>query len=676
MPLPLIKDATLIVSKSTNTSGGVDYVLTNSNLHGSPTKLGDVFNYLPSGVIDKTETGIGGTSLELDADRDSIVVEPFVITAYNKSKNLSISNRFEVHFYGKDPDKFRQKAGGKISTSIFTTNADLALVAYIEKVKANGKPIKIACVTDQLSSLKNALDVHQNGLFGNLFLVLDEIDCLQEHSRFRGVMDECLTIYKLHPKDHRVLISATIKEFHDPVLKQEPVSVIKYFNPIQPILELVNCNRPAEETYAIIKSINKKAPQQKIVIALNNIQDCFKLANKLKHDGMPQADIKILCSRSSSSKVADYFDILNNKGQLPGKINFITSALFNGVDINESYHCIIVSDGMSDVLRLSPSVILQVAGRCRKKLFSNKLVVRIRQRNNYKIYTLQELETQAKEMVKLQALLQNVKKSNSANIKCLADEIDELIQDGTSNYFSLVYRDEEGKTHPSYLKIDSRIDQQETYNIYKDYKTFLAELNKRFKTVVSPPLTNNAAPVLIKTKPAIEGIQIIDQLKALPLGTNYTAILQTTIIENAPLKKLFEIYNYASKLPNTDFNKLEILLRDIVVRTDYANRLTLLLVSLDFMVNVSGKGKVWKQIEKHFPINRIDSRDNMEKDCMFIAETLSEFKKPPTGQKKFFDAVILKPKIILEALILTTSDRTNKARSLTVVGYTKYNIFK
>lgn len=648
MSLTLIKDATLIVSQSANSTGGVDYILTNTNLNGSTTKLGDVFNYLPSGVIDKTETGIGGTSLELDADRDSVVVEPFVITAYNKSKTPSIGNRFEVHFYGKDPDKSKQKTGGAISTKIFSSNADEALVAYIKEVKSKNKPIKITCVTDQLSSLKKALDIYQNGLFDNLFLVLDEIDCLQEHSRFRGVMDECLTIYKLHPKELRVLISATIKKFHDPVLKQEPVSVIKYLNPILSQLELINPKSPIEETYAIINNINKKAPQQKIVIALNNIQDCFKLANKLKDDEVPVADIKIICSKSSGYKVADYFDILNNQGQLPGKINFITSALFNGVDINESYHSIIVSDGMSDVLRLSPSVILQVAGRCRRKLLSNKLVARIRQRNNYKIYTLQELETQAQEMVNFQALLHNVKTSNSANIKCLADEIDELIQAGTNNYFSLVYRDEDGKTQPSYLKIDSRIDQQETYSFYRDYKIFLAELNKRFKVVASPPLTNNAAPVIVKTKPAIEGVKIIDKLKALPLGTNYTAISQNTIIENTHLRKIFEIYNYASQLPNTDFNKLELLLRDIVVRTDYANRLTLLLVSLDFMVNVSGKGKVWKQIEKHFPINRIDSRDNMEKDCMFIAETLSEFKKPPTGQKKFFEAVILKPKIILE----------------------------
>ena len=40
------------------------------------TKLSEVMDELPHGIINKNYTGIGGTTLELDCNRNSIVVEP------------------------------------------------------------------------------------------------------------------------------------------------------------------------------------------------------------------------------------------------------------------------------------------------------------------------------------------------------------------------------------------------------------------------------------------------------------------------------------------------------------------------------------------------------------------------------------------------------------------------
>ena len=49
-------------------------------------KLGDFFNCLPYGIINKKITGIGATTLELKSNRNSIIVLPTKALAYNKHK--------------------------------------------------------------------------------------------------------------------------------------------------------------------------------------------------------------------------------------------------------------------------------------------------------------------------------------------------------------------------------------------------------------------------------------------------------------------------------------------------------------------------------------------------------------------------------------------------------------
>ena len=47
--------------------------------------LSETISELPSGIINKTETGIGATTLELDSKRNSIIVEPLKVTASAKA---------------------------------------------------------------------------------------------------------------------------------------------------------------------------------------------------------------------------------------------------------------------------------------------------------------------------------------------------------------------------------------------------------------------------------------------------------------------------------------------------------------------------------------------------------------------------------------------------------------
>ena len=76
-----VKPENRIKGESQNSSGGIDYVLENESW------LGDSFNYLPVGIIDKRETGIGATTLEIISKRHSIIIEPLRITVVEKAIN-------------------------------------------------------------------------------------------------------------------------------------------------------------------------------------------------------------------------------------------------------------------------------------------------------------------------------------------------------------------------------------------------------------------------------------------------------------------------------------------------------------------------------------------------------------------------------------------------------------
>ena len=64
------------------------------------TKLSEVMDELPHGIINKNYTGIGGTTLELDCNRNSIVVEPLKETAWTKAQKPSLHNKYKIFYFG------------------------------------------------------------------------------------------------------------------------------------------------------------------------------------------------------------------------------------------------------------------------------------------------------------------------------------------------------------------------------------------------------------------------------------------------------------------------------------------------------------------------------------------------------------------------------------------------
>lgn len=305
--------------------------------------LGDIFNQMPYGRIDKKVTGIGATTLELESKRNSIIVVPSQYLAYSKS--ITSKEYLDV--------------GGEISGKIKPTSVD-DVRKYIANSSIQYK--KLICVAE---SLKKALEVI-TGKLDDWFIMLDEIDTFQEQSNFREGLEKAIDYYLLFNTENRCLVSATLKDFSNNQLHGELLLTINVENPKQRTISVIYYKSIDD---ILIHELLKKKEQilkknEKIVIAYNAVKDSVKLIDFLP-DKLKK-ECKLLCSKSRESDVKVHFGELN-EGILPARINFMTSAYFAGIDIHDSFHLIYVSNIKKPHTLHSIDKIHQIHGRARIK---------------------------------------------------------------------------------------------------------------------------------------------------------------------------------------------------------------------------------------------------------------------------------------------------------------------
>ncbi len=456
-------------------------------------RLSESLQFLPSGIIDKTYTGIGGTSLELDCDRNSIIVVPYNNIADIKASQPTIGNKFKVHKFKKNRKNAKQQSD---------------LDDYLKHTKAKCHPIKIICVNDQLVHLRTEL-ISAGIDFKSMFLLFDEIDSMQEQSSFRSVMDTCMEVYLDHPETQRAMISATISNFSHPKLTRELKSKIVSPRRKQTAIGFIHTKNVILEAVAQVKKLVSE-DDSKIVIACNHLKSARDLAKTLKKQ-YPKKNIGILCSSTSKSKKAAeiFFQKLGMDGILPCQINIITAAYFNGCDIHEKYHSIILSSITQASLQLSPSTIYQISGRGRMGLLSNLLIARTGYRKDgYKIYSKNELIDFASHSVDIREGLKKMTEKVSSLGEDLMHAIHGLLVEGTKKLPSLYRYIENGAVEISHFKIDQRLIEQMTVSLMANSINYQNSLKEYFDLIKVTELHFKLNGSLEKTdkKPVIDSI--------------------------------------------------------------------------------------------------------------------------------------------------------------------------
>lgn len=676
----LIKNKKFL-KKETLVDGKTTYVIKSTKSSGEKVYFNDVFNHLPCGIIDKTATGIGGTSCELDATRDSIVVQPYNITAYSKGKNLSQTNKYSIHYYGnyQRSSKKAVSKSKKISTKNITLNDKLA--SYIKKCNSKKQPIKITCITDQLEPLKNFLDSFPDKKFDKYHLVLDEIDSLQEQSDFREVMDKCFHIYKKHPEENRSVISATIIEFNDEVMKKEPYSIIAYDKTIKNDITLIGTKKIEDEIVKQIIHLTKTSTQ-KILIACNNLDYCIKVITAIKKEAtVKKRKSKILCSVLKKKQVGKYYAEMNVNGSLPGDINFITAAYFNGYDINEQYHSIIVANRLQSNLRLSPSLIYQISGRGRKGLLSNKLLLKIEKDTKYEYYNIDQLIGNTEELRDVNDFIKKLKKSRNPLTVKTAEAINNIYFSGSGEIPPLYTKDDAGQIIPSFFKIDNRLEQQKTHKIYGSFKSFKKVLSKKFNVLDEKPLHTTETELKLKHEEVKVLVKdLLKQLSKINRTIDYTEAIN--LIRNGLLPKYYfqtiicNIYEYACRDESIDLNKIISLIEsNLIKERTFLYQLKCIRLHLNFLFHCYKIEKIKLLLKSTFNLNIESTNPDLKEKLKNFAELFDQLTKTNNKEIRAISKEIsMNHNMVSDSLLNIQKKRTAKKYLFTVVDYYPFDL--
>ena len=286
--------------------------------------------------MDKKITGIGATTLEINSKRNSIIVFPTKALAYGKH-----SKHPNTLYVGSEIKGEREKV----------TNQQ------IKEYLAKDGHKKLLVVADSLGRLLGIIGKN----YKDYFLMIDEIDVLQTDNNFRPQLENVIDYYLMFPLKNRCMVTATMKDFNNLILKKECKFSITWTYNSRRDVRLLHTNN-------IIQTVIEEVishPKDKIFIAYNSILQIQNIISTL--DEETRKECAILCSEASIKEAGEYFvPKLGDNDTLPARINFATCCYFTGIDIEDSYHLITVSDVRRSHSMLTIDRMTQIHGRCRK----------------------------------------------------------------------------------------------------------------------------------------------------------------------------------------------------------------------------------------------------------------------------------------------------------------------
>ena len=335
-------------------------------------KMGQVFDRVPYGIINKTITGFGATTLEIMSQvRSSIIVVPTKTLAYTKVKSANEQNGEGYAMY--------------IGSPIGTIKSNIKVDHVKEYIKNKGEEgiLKFIVVADSLPMLLNYLEKLEVNVYDTFFLMVDEIDTMQADSSYRPRLEIVIDHYFKFDFSNRAVVSATIIPFSNPRFSKE--SALKIMWNVQPKRDIkVQYSNYVED--AAINEINylTDTTKDKILVAYNSLDGIFNIIDQLN---IKKEDCGILCGDRSSDKVADYKEepenAIDEKGNLLKRVTFMTCAYFAGMDIMDKCHLITLSSKTEPYTYLSVNQMTQIAGRCRNGNLSETILYDIPEKLDY-----------------------------------------------------------------------------------------------------------------------------------------------------------------------------------------------------------------------------------------------------------------------------------------------------
>ena len=453
--------------------------------------LQDVFITTPHGLIKKNRTGIGATTLELNSPRNSIIVVPTRALAYEKAASSKIEG---------ESDKYRVLyVGGDITGFVVPEISDYLMDSSIRYKK-------FIVVADSLPRLLRIIGKEH---YKDYFLMIDEIDSYQYDCSYRPNMENVMDYYFQFPISHRCLVSATIGEFSNKDIVEEPIINVQFDNSQSRNINLIHTDKAEIRLKKLIEEIATTNPDDKILIAYNSVKGCATIINSL-NDNL-KSECAILCSSKNEEITEYYSDIVEDR--LPKRITFMTCTYFVGVDITERFHLITAINVSKPYTILSTDKLQQIAGRCRhpEGLLSETIIYTTKNNNNEMPTGLQEQVLEDAEALATFGNLYSKLKNKFPKSYYFTDELIEkdFIETTAKRYLGsspvkLIRKNSDGIFVPSYFNIDFvRIQVDLLGRLYSTSNNLIDALKSEGHTVeVNNYIENEDIPLDIRMQTA------------------------------------------------------------------------------------------------------------------------------------------------------------------------------
>ena len=324
-------------------------------------KISEVMDRIPFGILNKTITGLGATTLELmNQERDSIIVVPTKALAYSKYKSANKTMGANYTFYVGSPIKEITQTPQKIT-------------AYLGEKSAKRK--KFLVVADSVPLLIETLLKADKDIYHKYFFMVDEIDTMQADSAYRPKLEIVIDYYFQFDREWRCAVSATLNKFSNPQLELESKVMTEWRENPRRNIKLIYTNYVDDIAVKLINHLCKKHPEDKILIAYNSLDGILNILNQIKAD---KSNCGILCSERSDAKIKDYLEdtenVIDESGNLQKRIVFMTCAYFAGIDIQDQCRLITITSHLQPFTYLSTRRMAQIAGRCRHGNLSETII--------------------------------------------------------------------------------------------------------------------------------------------------------------------------------------------------------------------------------------------------------------------------------------------------------------
>ncbi len=307
--------------------------------------LGDVLHQIETNtIINKTICGCGATTLELNAPRHSIIIEP----------NLPVI------------------LGKKAKHDFLLGVHEGVTTKHIEKYlydNHNDGYYKIMTTPESFGKVRRAIRNVRMNLYKDFFLLFDECERTAQDIGYRKTI--ILPINDFFRSENKAMVSATPIIIEDPRFEEQGFQIVKIIPTYDYRKDLILV--PTNNVYTTLRKYLKELPEDAIV--------CF-FHNSTKGIGLiiEYLDIKkksnVYCSTESRDKLLDKgyinaFDKLNEAGEdiKLNRYNFFTSRFYSAVDMELPFKPIVIM--VTEVFSAPYSLIdptteaIQIAGRFR-----------------------------------------------------------------------------------------------------------------------------------------------------------------------------------------------------------------------------------------------------------------------------------------------------------------------